>query len=285
MIKNMKIRNLIYAVLLSALYLATSCVQHAPEYVPGEAPTGTQVFFPSDVQIGTITLDETKPVIVPVTRVNTSNALTVNIISSADPAFNVPSTVEFAAGAKDATIVINYDAKKFVRGDNYTISLTLGNETTPYGASTYDITLYVNPWGTIGTVSYTDGGWYEETYTVELQYSAPDDKYRLIDLWGTGVNWDFKIGVSLGDGFYSVLPGSGIKLSNGYYRTNTGLVHPSYGAVFTYDDHDPEYTYFSNMTNDGKFKVGSKMTIDRQWRVSAGSFGWYTDTMVITSLE
>ena len=152
----MKTRNLLYVILLSALCFASSCEQKAPEYVPGEAPTGAQVFFPNDIQVGTITLDETKPISIPIVRANDAGALSVTINSNAFTGFEIPATVEFAAGTKNAELVINYDITQFKRGDSYDVNITLGNDTTFYGVARYNFTVYINPWESLGM-----GQWYD----------------------------------------------------------------------------------------------------------------------------
>lgn len=153
----MKTRNFLYVILLSALCLAVSCEQKAPEYVPGETPTGAQVFFPSNVEIGTITLDETKPISIPIFRANDTGALSVTVNTNAFTGFKVPATVEFAAGAKNTELVINYDISKFKRGDSYDVDITLGNDTTFYGVARYFFTVYIDPWESLGM-----GQWYDQ---------------------------------------------------------------------------------------------------------------------------
>lgn len=137
--------------------MAISCVQKSPDYVPGEYPDGAQVFFPNNVSTGTITLDETKPIIIPVNRVNTTNALSVNIVSNAFSGFNIPSSIEFAAGAKSADLVITYDIDKFQRDEYYDINLSLENDITPYGINKYNFTVYLNPWVSLGM-----GQWFDQ---------------------------------------------------------------------------------------------------------------------------
>ncbi len=154
----MKTRNnILYAILVSTIFLAVSCVEKSPEYVPGEVPAGAQVFFPNTVPVGTINLDETKPIAVPVTRVESGSALSVPVIAEAASGFNVPATVEFAAGQKTTDLVITFDASKFQRGETYDLNLTLGKETTPYGLSTYFFSVYVNPWESLGM-----GQWFDQ---------------------------------------------------------------------------------------------------------------------------
>lgn len=135
-----KISKLISLMALSLLAV-TSCDlftigDEYDNYVPAEKPAVAEVYFAQGLPT-TYDLKGKTSFSVPVNRVNTASALTVNILSNAEKAFTVPSSVSFAAGEAVANIVVTYDEADLLPGGEYKFSFTLSDETSVYGDNSF----------------------------------------------------------------------------------------------------------------------------------------------------
>lgn len=119
------------------LLVLTSCSDEV-EYVQGELPEGSEVFFAKDVkQSYTLEKGDAASFKLPVYRVNTEEKELVTINQTefsegADAIFSIPESVEFRAGASEAEFRVRY--AKIEEGKSYSVKLTLG-EGTPYANS------------------------------------------------------------------------------------------------------------------------------------------------------
>lgn len=148
--------------LVAALPLSLASCAEEIEYTPGEIPDGAQVFFPADTQTDYTISDDVSSITIPVKRVVTDDALSVNILTDIDETaqslFNIPSTVSFEAGSADASLEITFSRADLSDGENYEIGLLINDEenTTPYGASELNITITPWAWDLLGTGTYRD---------------------------------------------------------------------------------------------------------------------------------
>lgn len=157
-----------------------ACVEKAPEYQPAD-PAGTaEVFFsptlPSSYNLkgnpGTLNIK--------VNRVDASNALTVNLSSTADALFKVPSSVSFSSGSNTADIAITFDPETIVEEKEYNFNITISNETTPYGSSEYSFVASVPAsWVKFATGELTEGWWGEVEPKKTLYYQDLGDGIRI----------------------------------------------------------------------------------------------------------
>lgn len=119
------------------LLVLTSCSDEV-EYVQGELPEGSEVFFAKDVkQSYTLEKGDAASFKLPVYRVNTEEKELVTINQTefsegADAIFSIPESVEFRAGASEAEFRVRY--AKIEEGKSYSVKLTLGDG-TPYANS------------------------------------------------------------------------------------------------------------------------------------------------------
>ncbi len=112
---------------------------------------------------------------VPIRRVKSDDAITVSLAHTDTTGFyNVPTSVSFAAGEKEAVIKIGYDNTKMIY-DKFvpdTISIASTDMTSPYGSSVYAFSAgALSPYKDLGMGSYYDGFW-EFTSKVSIKQNT-----------------------------------------------------------------------------------------------------------------
>ena len=174
-----------YLALASAMLFGFgACVEKAPEYEPADQVGNSEVFFapnlPSTYNLkgnpGKFSFD--------ISRVDASNSVTVSLSSSADAIFSIPSSVSFSSGSKTAPVEVTFDPSKLKEDTPYPFTVTITNETTPYGASEYSFTTSI-PAAWIkfakGTMTESPDFWGEtERETMYYQDIAPGVRYCYI---------------------------------------------------------------------------------------------------------
>lgn len=142
--------------------LLSACTS-SDDFEPGPKDSGAQVYFPNTIPSEFNVGDDESSVTIPVRRVVTDEALTVNILASIEQdqegILNIPSSVSFEAGSDLANLVITFDRGKLVDGTEYKASLLINDEQnlTQYGNYMIDITIIPWPWEELGTGKYRDG--------------------------------------------------------------------------------------------------------------------------------
>lgn len=142
--------------------LLSACTS-SDDFEPGPKDSGAQVYFPNTIPSEFNVGDDESSVTIPVRRVVTDAAMTVNILASIEQGqegiLNIPSTVSFEAGSDLANLVITFDRSALVDGTEYKASLLLNDEQnlTQYGNYMIDITIIPWPWEELGTGKYRDG--------------------------------------------------------------------------------------------------------------------------------
>lgn len=142
--------------------LLSACTS-SDDFEPGPKDSGAQVYFPNTIPSEFNVGDDESSVTIPVRRVVTDEALTVNILASIEQGqegiLNIPSSVSFEAGSDLANLVITFDRSALVDGTEYKASLLLNDEQnlTQYGNNMIDITIIPWPWEELGTGKYRDG--------------------------------------------------------------------------------------------------------------------------------
>lgn len=142
--------------------LLSACTS-SDDFEPGPKDSGAQVYFPNTIPSEFNVGDDESSVTIPVRRVVTDAAMTVNILASIEQGqegiLNIPSSVSFEAGSDLANLVITFDCSALVDGTEYKASLLLNDEQnlTQYGNNMIDITIIPWPWEELGTGKYRDG--------------------------------------------------------------------------------------------------------------------------------
>lgn len=249
-------------------FTLTSCGNDNPEYTPASAETTAQVYFSSDASSTIeLSLSETSFEI-PIYRAVTSGSVTVPLtVTASEDLYDIPSSVTFADGESETSLVITYDPDE-LEYDNYTdITIEIDEDyATLYGLSSYSFSVGVPaPWESLGNCTYTDDfittfyGVDNLEYEVEIQENSQTPGYfRLVNPygeaygynetyddgtadWDTSQDWYFEIHAEDPDGVYIELQETGMDW--GYGNIIMGSLAAYYMASGYTLDEMKEYGY------------------------------------------
>ncbi len=123
--------------------------------------SGNQVYFSNQLPTSYSISKSENSFTVPINRVKTDEAITVNLTHTDGTGFfNVPTSVSFAAGEAVANITVSYDPEKVAYDENHrdTIQIASADYTTVYGASSYAFSAMMpSPYKLLGKGTLTDG--------------------------------------------------------------------------------------------------------------------------------
>lgn len=181
--------------LLTVVLGFASCDSEKDENYQPASISGSQVFFANDLQTKYEISPDANSFAVTISRGAASGALNVplKVTQSEGSIFNVPTSVSFADGEKDAKIVVTYDPTKIVYGDYATIKIEVADAsmTTPYGLSSCQITAGVTAWVDYGKGYYREdliSTWYSlgnPVYEVVIEKNTvKDGMYRIVNPYG-----------------------------------------------------------------------------------------------------
>lgn len=134
----------------------TSCEHPYADYTPGAKENNQGVYFPGKIDFK-VTAEDTF-VEIPVARTNAAEAAEITYRVEADEIFTCGSTVNFAAGATESTIKVEFDGSKLIVGKKYDIKIQLDQaEATAYAISEYTFSVTLpEPWVSMGQGIYFD---------------------------------------------------------------------------------------------------------------------------------
>ena len=254
----MKIKFIIASLLLLVGF--SSCQKDEYEYIPAEAATNAQVYFPttnaSQLELGalagTFNLE--------IARIDSTKAMDVAItVEPANENYVFPATVSFEAGKSVAKVPVSYTGLEYDKFDEFTVKIDESAQ-TPYGVGSFTFkvgcpapwTAWTNSksaWVAAGNdpAAWPMSGDAKATcnYTYKIYWSGVDGNldifYRQstvepsqaqfkITNWGSGV--DLLIDYNTVTGECQV-------------PTQFAAVHSTYGDVFIGDipHYDSKYTY------------------------------------------
>ena len=208
---------------------------------------------------------------------------TFNIsVEGADNLFTVsPTQVTFNAGSKQQTIEISYNRAQLALYHPYTITLSIPGQNYVSGAAFFErqnIVIMYEPafneleWEHFAT-GYFESEFFERDeientseWEQTIEKAVGYELYRLPSLYADGVDFVFKLeDETTGEiSIPRVAPDA-----NGFYRFDTGFVHPQHGSVWAMLDPDPDYSLF--------LKEEGIAVFDMYFRTSAVAFGWYAE--------
>ena len=274
------------------------------------AVDGAQVYFPTSTATTYTLSAETNSVSVAISRVDTNGAIDVPVtLTAADPAyaslFRGASDVIFADGASTAPYTISFDRDALEDGAAYSLALTIddANLTTPYGASTLNISLRVpEPLVLLGTGLFRDDvvttffsvdnveyevEIYENTkrpgfiflknvYTYLYPYNDPGDY----------VEEDKYFEINIADPNNVVIPQQGLGMDWGYGEfyvqsieggtlKDNVITFPTQGLVVAMLDYNDAGFYYSN--GNGLFRVALPGAVLTDYSVEITYAGRFTD--------
>jgi hypothetical protein len=161
---------------------------------PSPEVDGPGIFFSPSTNGMTMEINsEQASFTVPLVRTNKQGAATASLTySSADMTLlaGLPTKVSFADGADKADITITTDIAKIPLNKPFQVTVTLGDNTTPYGLDAVTFNVVNLPlWGNIQVAKYTAGAFgatfygSAQTYWVKYQKAVGLDFYRLVDTY------------------------------------------------------------------------------------------------------
>ena len=189
---------------------------------------------------------------IPVARMSAGAAETISLAVDAPAIFNVPTSVTFADGAKEASLNVTFDNADVEIGEEYELTIELADLSmgTPYGASVYDVVLTIPaPYTSLGNASFSDPWNFEDdVMTVAVEQNDLDgDTFRLVNPYeamGSAASSPYLVFRMLKKG--STLAGVTIEdddlvyfepTCDGYFHSNYGsyewLYHPAHFASLT----------------------------------------------------
>lgn len=186
-------KNMKYTLIaLLAVFGLASCDKNDYEYSAPETVAGAQVYFPTTnaTSFELKTLDG--EFLIPVTRVDTTQALNANVSSSCtSDKYTVAEAVAFEANQKESMIKVSYSGLEYDVMDTLTITLD-ESVTTPYGGNKCVLLVGAPaPWVSLGEATFVDEAWCTLygapviTYMVEIQENQNiPGYYRLVSPWG-----------------------------------------------------------------------------------------------------
>lgn len=173
----MKLKSLLYSVLFSAAFFATSCTENEPEYTPAPPADSPEVFF-SVTETNSTEVGETDTEFsVTVYRSDDAQAATYPITCTVNQdaqLFTLPESVSFEAGEATAQVTVEFEVTKLEGLVPYEITFVVGDgENTPYALRTFVYTLTYFPWNdVVGPNGEEFGTWTEDFLTTAYNLSA-----------------------------------------------------------------------------------------------------------------
>lgn len=177
---------------LAALTLASCSDDDKYEWA---TVSGPQVYFTDNLQTQFEIDPEGTSFNVPISRVDASSALTVNLTSTiANPMYSVPASVTFDAGQKEVNIPVSYDPSKIEYGryDSLTIKIADDAQATSWGTQEFTFTAGKTAWVKMsGKATYREdlvtSTWSVDNlvYQVDIEKNiVQEGLYRLVNPYG-----------------------------------------------------------------------------------------------------
>lgn len=251
-------KTFLYTLTLMAIVMGfAACSDDDDNYTPATI-SGPQVFFSNELSKTVNVSGDATTFAIPVSRFNTDGAVTVNIAKT-DTAglFNVPATVSFAAGEKEAKLEIGYDPAKFEYNEAKGLVLAIDKASaTPYGTDTLKLSVVMPmTWKSLGKGTYVDN-WAGYSGAVEVQQCEQQPtNFRLVKPYaGFDGGEDFVMEGEMDPYLSFTLLQKGDKLGDVEITQEgllyfpiyfTGMIIPDYGVNIEID-HPSEFTSLRN---------------------------------------
>ena len=183
-------------VMLSLLTVAglASC-SDSYDYTPADAPTGAQVYFPTETATNITITEDANSFSISLNRGTSNGSVSVplSVTGTEGTIYSVPSSVNFNEGETSTPIVVSYDPSQIEYGryDTLTIAINDQAQTTPYGVSSVKIIAGATAWVDYGTALYREDlittffGVGNDVYEVPIQKNiVKEGYYRLVNPYG-----------------------------------------------------------------------------------------------------
>lgn len=233
---------------LTGTILFSSC-NESVDYEPASSVVdGGNVYLSISSSSLVFTPDQETSFVVTVHRASSDADQTVSLTSD-NPNFNVPSTVQFAAGEdkKDVTVGFNMEV-----GNTEKLNITVPEEDKyVYGVTDLSLTVtrdYTWSKPVVGALysSFGGGAWY-----VNIQQAQEANIYKVVDAYEEGYNFTLTV------------------------NEDNSVTVPKQGVISDYGGYG-----LCSIQGTGVMD-GKNIVMDLQFTVSAGSFGVFTERIVL----
>lgn len=234
-------------VLLTLAMSFVACSDKDDDNYQWASVSGSQVFFAKNLPTQyNLSFDESS-FEVPIQRYVADEAITVNLqLTDTTGFYSIPETVSFAAGEKEAKVVVSYnntvmEYNKFI---DATIAIASEGETTPYGNSSYTFSAGAPlTFTSMGKGTYVDN-WFAHKDQVEIQKcDQVEGVYRVAKPYATYKGDDYFLMTGPMDDWLELTVHKAGDVVGGVELTQDNLVtYPVYssGAIHpSYPDNDP----------------------------------------------
>jgi len=265
----MKRYSLISLPILLLAFIFTSCDQENIKTIYNDGGT-PKVSFASKVLVKSMAPADQNVIKVPIYRTsNTGTSPVVNLSfkttsTNAKGLFTLPdSAVVFESGSDVAYAQIKYsDINKLGATSTYGMSLTIKDSTVLSPTKTNIITITASrqlTFADFGTGKFTSK-FFGQSWDQPIQKAVEGEVYKLIDCYATG---------------YPIVFAVNSDNSVTFTLQQTGYVDTTYGMVSL----NPLLS--TGAVVPGSLKVDKTITLAARFSVSAGSWGPYTETLVL----
>lgn len=193
------VKILFFAAIVSLVFSCKKENYPAYEKGPQDAETKVEVYF--DVNAANEELEPTAEIYeVTLSRTDATAALTVPV-NAFDPngVFDVPASVEFAAGEAQATLVIGITKMELETSYELTVSVPADyyywyKASENSGKNSFHLTALKQKWNDAGTCTFYDMTFGETTVSannITIQNHEGTDDYRIVDPYATLYPEDF----------------------------------------------------------------------------------------------
>lgn len=234
-------------VLLTLAMSFVACSDKDDDNYQWASVSGSQVFFAKNLPTQyNLSFDESS-FEVPIQRYVADEAITVNLqLTDTTGFYSIPETVSFAAGEKEAKVVVSYDntVMEYNKFIDATIAIASEGETTPYGNSSYTFSAGAPlTFTSMGKGTYVDN-WFAHKDQVEiLKCDQVEGVYRVAKPYATYKGDDYFLMTGPMDDWLELTVHKAGDVVGGVELTQDNLVtYPIYssGAIHpSYPDNDP----------------------------------------------
>lgn len=233
---------------LTGTILFSSC-NESIDYEPASSVVdGGNVYLSVSSSSLVFTPDQETSFVVTVHRASSDTEQTVNL-SSDNPNFNVPSTVVFSAGEDKKDLVIDFNMEV---GNTEKLNITVPEEDKyTYGVTNLKLTVtrdYTWSKAVVGTLysSFGGGAWY-----VNIQKAQEANIYKIVDGYEEGYNFTLTV------------------------NEDNSVTVPKQGVISDYGGYG-----LCSIEGTGVMQ-GNNIVMDLKFTVSAGSFGVFSERIVL----
>lgn len=233
------------ALVALAVMALSGCAADDEDFTPGELDNGAYLYASSTNL--TYTPDDEQVLTLNVGRMDSTQAQTINLTSDND-AFQVPSSVSFAAGQSSTTLSIPFNMEI---GETDTLTIKLSKENASnYGADSLTfIVMRDYNWDAAGEGEFSETGFGLSATGVPVQHARGTNIYRLVRPFYYACQQAGETTLPTGGNIQFTLSNTGeFQLADGIYSIDDSGKELPYQMYYD----NGNYSQYCNISQDGK---------------------------------